>query len=243
MAVVATLVTLAWVVFVAVDLLGLTRPRLEETAWLLLFNDRPVEWLQWLLQGGAILSAGFIAGRLTSEEDRGLRAFLLVLAGGLVFMLFEDAGDARHEISGYVRQGFGDDLLGLPYRVVSDVPYLMVVAALPIYAVLRYGRDAWRSPSSRPYLVTGFALYALAGGASSLRHLGGLYISIGAAVDRVLFAGRFPVPSAMTQDRAHFFVIDAVFEESIETMAAASLLAAILAIGLDVRERQLTPVR
>lgn len=43
----------------------------------------------------------------------------------------------------------------------------------------------------------------------------------------------------MTQDQAHFMLVDSVLEESLETVAAASLLAAIIAIGHNVRERDL----
>lgn len=143
-------VAAAWVVFLAIDIFGLVQLPVGHRAWRALFNDRSVEWAQCLLQGAAILFAGFIAGRLTREEDQGLRAFLLVLGGGLALMLFEDAGDARHVISGYVETAFGASVLGLPYRVVSDVPYLLVIAALPVYAVLRYGTHAWRAPQPGP---------------------------------------------------------------------------------------------
>lgn len=240
---IAALIALAWVLFLALDIFGLVRLPGDQVAWRLLFNDRPVEWAQWLLQGAAILTAGFIAGRLIDAEDHGIRAFLLLIGAGLVLMLFEDAGDARHVISAHVQAVFGPTVMGISYRVVSDVPYFMVIAALPLYAIVRYGRDAWRARMARPYLVAGYGLYALAGGASGIRHLGDFYISLGATVDRLLFGGRFPVPDSLSQERAHFMIIDSVFEESLETMAAVSLLAAVLAIGHDIRAGRLLPPR
>lgn len=237
----AVWVIAAWMVFLAIDIVGLVDVPGEHVVWLHLFNDRPVEWAQWLLQGSAILVAGFTAGRLASERDRGLRAFLLILGAGLVLMLFEDAGDARHAIGSYVSTVFGTEIAGLPRAVVTDVPYFLVVAALPILALLRYRQDAWRAPTARPYLVAGYGLYALAGGGSGIRHLGGLYSSIGAAIDRVVLGGRFPVPAHLDQERAHFLLVDSLIEESIETLAAASLLAVMLAIGRDIRANELVP--
>lgn len=234
-------VSLALLVFLAIDILRVIDPPRSSPAWTLLFNDRPVEWTQWLLQGAAILTAGYVAGRIQDSSDRGVRTFLLLLGAGLVLMLFEDAGDARHVISSYVRVAFGETVGELPYRVVSDVPYLLAIAALPLLALVLRGRDAWRAWSARSYLISAYVLYAIAGGASGLRHFGELYISMGAAIDRMLFAGRFPVPDGMTQERAHFFILDSVIEESIETMAAAAFLAAVLAIGQEVRRGTLRP--
>ena len=239
----SSLVALAWVLFLVIDIGGWLSLPNGRVAWRELFNDRPVEWAQWLLQGAAILTAGFTAGRIAREEHRGLRTFLLLLGAGLVLMLFEDAGDARHVISNYVAAVFGTEVLGLPHRVVSDVPYFLVIAALPVYAIVRYGRDAWSAPTARPYLISGYGLYALTAGGSGIRYLGDLYTSFGAGIDRLLFAGRFPVPSGSQQDVAHFMLVDSVLEESLETLAAASLMAAILAVGHDLREGRLEPRR
>ena len=92
-------------------------------------------------------------------------------------------------------------------------------------------------PSARGSLVSAYLLYATAGGGSCLRHVGDLSITIGAAIDRIVFAGRCPVSEGMIQERAHFLILDSLIEESIETMAAAAFLAAILAFGREVRRR------
>ena len=237
--VVGAWVLVAWIIFLAADIFRVINLSESYPAWSLLFNDRPVEWTQWLLQGAAILTAGFVAGRIENPSYRGVRTFLVLLGAGLVLMLFEDAGDVRHVISGglHALGVFGDTLGGLPYRVVSDIPYLLAISALPLLALVLHGRDAWRATSARGYLVSAYLLYAIAGGGSGLRHIGDLYITIGAAIDRIVFAGRFPVPEGMIQERAHFYILDSLIEESIETMAAAAFLAAILAIGREVRRR------
>lgn len=241
--VIAGWVALAALIFVAIDLVGLATLPGGSPAWWQLYNDRPVEWTQWLLQGAAILAAGFIAGRITDPGDRGVRSFLLLLGAGLVLMLFEDAGDARHAISAQVAAFTGPTILGLPHRVVVELPYFLAIAALPVAAVVLHGRSAWRAAGARGYLIGGYVLYALAGGGSALRHLGDLYVRVGGAIDRILLGGRFPVRDGMAPERAHFYVIDGPIEESVETLAAALLLAGVLAIGREVRLGRLEPPR
>ena len=231
----ALYVGVAWTIFIAVDILHLVERPEGSPVWPHLFNDRPVEWAQWLLLGVAVLLAGYVAGLLSDPDHRRIRAFLLILGAGLVLMLFEDAGDARHVISYYVRQLGGSQILGLHYRVLSDVPYLLAVASLPIYAFFRHGAAVWRLPGTRPYLIAAFGLYAVAGGSSGVRHHADLYIRIGGAVDKWLFAGRFPISGSLSQERTQYLLIDSVLEESIETMAAACMVALLLAIATACR--------
>lgn len=155
-------------------------------------------------------------------------------------MLIEEAGDIRHAISGYVYRLFGSEVFGLHYRVVSDVPYFAALAAVPLYAVLGYGRYAWELVKIRFYLVSGVGLHALAAMSGGVRTLGDLYIRFGALVDGALFGNRFPVPERMTQARAHFLLVDGVLEESVELLAAAMMLPAILAFRGDVNRRRET---
>jgi hypothetical protein len=230
----------AWTAMLVVDVLGWVTIPGAEPLWMHLFNNRPVEWVQWLLLGWAILQAGFVAGRLPDDERR-LRGFVLLLGAGLVLMLFEDAGDARHVLSDYVEAALGSTILGLPHRVVADVPYFAVIAILPMLAVLRFGRDAWRSPTARRYLLLAYGLYAVAAIGSGLRHLGGLYMRVGGALDRLLLAGRFPPPDGGSRWEAAFWLMDSVVEETIESVAAAAMLAVMLAIAHDLRAGRLRP--
>ncbi len=228
---------LAWTVFIAVDILRVVDLGMNSPMWRHLFNNRPIEWTQWLILACAVVAAAYLAGRLHSETHAMVSRFFLLLAIGLGLMLIEEAGDIRHAISGYVYRLFGSEVFGLHYRVVSDVPYFAALAAVPLYAVLGYGRYVWESVKIRFYLVSGVGLYALAAMSSGFRTLGDLYIGLGAFVDGALFANRFPVPEGMTQTRAHFFLVDSVLEESVELLAAAMMLAAILAFASDVRSR------
>jgi hypothetical protein len=236
-------VGIAWVAFIVFDVVGIVdlSSAGERTAPIArhLFNDRPVEWLQWLILGFAILFAGYGAGVAQAPGFRRLRTFLLILGSGLVLMLFEDAGDARHIIGAYVREVFGQGSGPIsPGRVVGTI-YLLGIVALPIYAFVRFHRDIWQLPTARRFFVPGLVLYAIAGGGHFVQ---GTYESVGAFLNRVLFGGRFPAygfddPAG---GNANIFLIDSIIEESIETIAAAFMLAGILAlvavVSADVRD-------
>lgn len=233
----AVLVAAAWAVFLSVDILGIVGWRRVDVAWRHLFNDRPVEWLQWLLLGAAILAAGYGAGRAEAPEHQRLRSFLLLLGAGLALMLFEDAGDARHTIYSYVYGLVGPEVAGINTRVISDVPYFLVIAALPIIAFVRYRRDIWQLPTARRFFLPSVVLYAMAGGGSGIRHQNLFYERLGALLDQALFGGRFPAYDEISQERAHFLLVDSVLEESIETMAAACMLAGVVAVVAVVSAR------
>lgn len=225
------LLLVVWGLFIAVDILNLVDLGMNSPMWTHLFNDRPVEWAQWFLLVLAVVAAAYLAGRLHSHRRIMSSRFFFLLAIGLGLMLIEEAGDIRHAIGRDVGKLFGSEVLGIHYRVVSDVPYFAALAAVPLYAVLRYGTYAWESARMRLYLVAGVALYALAAISSGLRTLGDFYVGVGAWVDAVLLPGRFPVPEGMTQARGHFYLVDSVLEESVELLAAAMMLAAVLAFA------------
>ncbi len=224
---------IGWALFIAVDILGMVE--LGTPLYPHLFNDRAIEWTQWVLLALAIAASAYLAGRLQAEDRAGSARFFFLLAIGLGLMLIEDAGDVRHTISGYAWGMVGYEIFGLHHAVVTHVPYYAALAAVPVYAVLRYGRYPWASVRTRLYLGGGVLLYALAAMASALAFLDDLYVEVGAWVDRVVLAGRLPVPDGIAASGAHYMLVDSVLEESVELLAAGMMLAAILAFASYVR--------
>jgi len=242
----AVVVALAWLVFLVVDVwnVGGLGDRFNWPLWTSLFNDRPVEWLQWVALAAAIVAGAYLAGRLHGRGDPALVSFLGLMAVGAAIMLLEEAGDIRHVVSSYVQIVFGQEpILGIHYRVLSDVPYFAVIAAVPVYALLRHGLAVWRqAPNARSYLVVAYGLYGLSAASSGLRHLGGgdadqgvdgggLYESIGRFLHELFLSGAAPPPGE-SMEWLHFFIVDSIVEESVELLAAASLLALLLAVGI-----------
>ncbi len=231
--------TLAWGMFLAVDIWGVIDLGTSLPVWYWLFNDRPIEWTQWFFLVFATVAAAYLAGRLYADRRVMASHFFFLLAIGLGFMLIEDAGDIRHVISAIALSLFESEesglVLGIPYRVVSDVPYFAALAAVPVYAVLRYGRHIWESVRTRWFLASGILVYAIAAMGSAVSHFNEFYIRTGAWLDAIVFAHGFPVPEHMSQGETHFLLMDAVIEESVELLALAMILAAILAFVSDVR--------
>lgn len=232
----------AWFVFLSFDIFGWFASGTNSPMWRLLFNDHPVEWTQWFLLAFSVFVAGFLSAVIYARKQIPSAKFFLLFGIGLGLMLIEEAGDIRHTISPWVRSFLGDEIAGLSYRVVSEVPYFALLASVPAYAVLRYGIFVWREYLQARWLfLSGIALYAVAAVSSALRHLNDFYIRVGAWVDTRFFAGRFPVPDDMTQERAHFFVVDGVIEESVELLAITMILAGLLAVALQLQQPNKQP--
>jgi hypothetical protein len=231
---VATVVLAAWAAMIAVDVLEIAGPQ-PTPLWVLLFNDGLIEWLQWFLLPTGVFASGFLVSRLLESGDRGAANFFLFFGIGLALMLVEDAGDIRHAIRSLVHLSIGDRIFGVQTGLVVEVPYFLLLAAVPLYALARFGRHIWQDRRTRRYLIAGYGLYAVAAGASAFRILGNFYIVIGRWVDNSLFGGRFAIPQGRTQEYAHFYLVDGPIEESIELIAAACLLGVTLAFSSQVR--------
>ena len=231
----------AWLLFLSVDIwqwfdLGNERPM-----WSLLFNDRPIEWTQWFLFAFAIAGFAYLAARLDVAQRRLAAKFFFLFAIGLGLMMIEDAGDIRHTLSWEVRRITGDTILGLPYRSMVDLPYFALLAAVPLYAVIRYGRYVWAEVAVRRYLIASVILYAIASIGSGVRYFGDFYQNMGAWIDNNLMGGQFPGVSGHSQETTHLLLIDSPIEESIELMAITLLIAGMLTYALRLRTGQLLP--
>jgi hypothetical protein len=234
---VAGLIVLAWIGVVLIDLIQIVGQK-DRPFWEQLFhNNRPAEWMQWtLLLTGAVLSAN-LAARLSGEPAR----FFFLMAFGMVLIFFEDTSDLRHVLfHDYWTPRFGMEIAGIPTRVVSDSIYFSLIATVPLYSLLRYGWSIWDCLPARLYMLAGFALYAMAGGLSAIRHLGDLYVNLGRMIDTRLFSSRWPPPPEANGDRAHFYVMDSLVEESVELLGAACLVAMVLAYAAYFRARRET---
>jgi hypothetical protein len=250
---VVALLAVSWAAVAAIDIGGWGgdpsvelegAPVADRLRWILpmyvhLFNDRPVEWSQWVLLAWAVLACGYLAGRLAHEwrvpPDLRSRAatFFLVLGAGLGLMLLEEAGDIRHRVAEYVNRLVGEDP-AVPVSVLVDVPIFAAIAAVPLWAVARHGRQVWRAPSVRPWLLAALVLYATASAGSALGTP--FYSAVGGWIDEALLGGRLPPVPGWGGDEGHYTVfVDSAIEETIELLAATSMLGVVLGFARDLR--------
>ncbi len=239
-AVIATWLLFAWFLFMSVDIWQIFGQGLERPMWTHLFNDKPVEWTQWFLLAFAIVLSGYLAARLDMENKKQTAKFFFLFAIALGLMLIEEAGDIRHVISWEVHRFIDSDkIFGLPYRSMTDLPYFAALAAVPLYAVARYGRAVWdASVRARKFFITGFVFYAVSAIGSGARYIGDFYVRAGTWLDNNLFMGRFPSAHDHTQETTYLMIIDAPVEESLELLAITFMTVAILVFAADFRRRR-----
>jgi hypothetical protein len=200
---------------------------LPSPLWHTLFGEGgPIEWAQWGLLGALAVSSAVLAERLRSR-------FFLLFAVTAVLLLIEDAGNVRHALAGYGQTLLGNRILGYPTSMFIEVPFFALLAAVPLYAVVRHGHEVWAFVAARRYLVTGYALYALAAIASGLRRLGH-YEWLGRRANELL-GGRIPLGPYEDTAVGYRLIVDFMIEESVELLAAACLVATVLACFEEVR--------
>ncbi len=235
---------IAWTLFLVVDANNLWGLR----DWLAQRQSIPVTWYylfeeggateiaQWLMLSCACVAACSLAGRLWGDGKNAAALFWLLMGITAALMLIEDAGNPRHYLAALSVTLFPDRS---PQRLKTTVELLYYVglSLLPVYAVLRYWRYPLRSRLTALYLLTGCALYGVAGFASASRHINEWYAAFGGMVHRVLAGGQLLVPPSWDQYMLHFFLVDWLLEESVELIGASLLTAAALAYLRDYGKR------
>jgi hypothetical protein len=222
----------AWALVYLSDVLDVWGIRDEYPAWFHLFNIGPVEWMAWVFLAFATFSAGYLAGTLRTPSLEGARRFWVLISIAAGLMLVEEAGDVRHGMRDQLQLAVGEEVGGISMRVVFDVPFFTLLAAIPIYALLRYGRHAWASPPTRPHLVAAYLFFGMGGLANASRHIGEWYMTVGAWIERVIGRGTLPVPEETGEGEWFYFqLMDGPVEETFEFLGAVFLLAMSIAFA------------
>jgi hypothetical protein len=241
-----------WSLVVLTDVLGLGEPvgvTREAMTWVMLFGPAgPIEWIQWIYMIFFIAVGAYLVGRWSVSDDqtpRPVRRFCLLMTVGMGFMLLEDAGDIRHMLNYYVERfrGTEEALFGLPQGFVIDAQYFALVAAIPLFALIRYGRSIWAVRSARPYLTTGFGIYGVLALGHVLGRLGesgsewgGVYGFVGQVLNRRVFAGALE-PGHMSEAMLDWHLTDLIVEESLELLAMAAMVGLLIVLGRETATR------
>jgi len=231
---------LAWLGFFLVDMLdifgmgtalyqamedpGHLSPWVQPWLWVTLFKEGgPIEVLQWLFLASASGISFHLHGRISAwgmaGKDTGrVRLFWLLMGIAFLLMLIEDSGNVRHLLRHLMEAS-----LGTTAKSISELMYFAALGAVPLSALVFFGRPALRLPRTRIYLLGGFFLYALAAAGSATRYQ--WYDKTGMWLHENVFQEALKV--VQVGNLPHGFVImDYLLEESLELAAAAMLAAA-----------------
>ena len=202
-------------------------------------NGGLAEIMQWLLLGGSAFFAALMAGK-DNNTTRKEKMFWGIMGIVFILMLIEDAGDPRHTIRSYVQAFFSEVVQG-PMGSLTELIYFSILAVIPLYALIRYGKTLKQVPRSLYYTFSGFVFYAVAtilsflGSAIDLYHRAG-----GVLYDFMIKLGDDALAQIWQNynlrerwDFIEFFLMDSLVEEVLELLGAAAFLAAVLAFLLD----------
>ena len=203
--------------------------------WARLFTEAgPTERLQWTM---LFTSAAACLWGLRAASGMTYR-FLALMAYGTLLMLAEDSVNLSH-IAAFRLGARGDLVASMSSRLLV----FGLVAALPVWAFLRY----WRHLRvGRALLAFGFGLYGIAAAMSVPANIFGLYQRLGPwLIDRIGIPsappGTFAFPEYDIADTTGVAFLDLAVEESLELLGATFLLAGLLTVALDARSRATTP--
>lgn len=232
---------LGWIGFLLIDLFDIfglgtalyekmqTRSPSRAWLWVLLFTEgAAIEIVQWLLlataAGLSFHLHGSLSGRKNPSGDEVCaRAFWLLMGIAFLLMLVEDAGNARH----WIRQ-FVQFLLGGQSGAITEFIYFGTLAAIPVSALVFFGRPVVRIKQTRYMLLAGFFCYGMAAGGSATRYY--WYEAAGQWLHVHIFREGLKIVEVGSHGHG-FWLMDYLLEESLE-LAGATLLAAMAATFL-----------
>lgn len=228
----------AWGLFLLVDVFDVAGLRGIVAAgfpiWARLFSEgHVVEWGQWLCLGVAATLAGVVAGLQLATGNRRGASFWALIGLSAALLLIEDAGNPSHRVSRWASVLLGD---GEVAARAGRLPVFVIVAGLPGYAIIRYWRELRADRSAGNLLLGGIGCYAFAGFSSVvLNVVWDFYERAGSFVTETLLRGRLaPLPPGPWggPEATGAVLMDTLYEESLELLAAGLILAgAVAALG------------
>ena len=234
---VAGYLVLTWALVFVWDFSGLIDH--HTLAWAFLFSEgSPTEWLQWIALAGCVLTCGFLWGR-AQTLGRPYAPFFGILGMGLCLMLIEDAGNLRHGLSKLVLV----DFLGLPGRGLAksmmDLVVYSALAGLMVAPFVLYLRQLRPGMRASVLFLSGYAAYGLAAFSSASAYVGNWYARVG---NDIIAATGIDIDARLSWTRMAehvaegtrpdlgFWMMDFLYEESLELLGAGMILAALLSL-------------
>lgn len=214
--------------------------------WDSLFAERRlIEFTQWTMLTGLILVSYRIFRNLSSRDELVNARFWLILTITATLMLFEDALNPRHFLFREVLELHWQEIN------IAETIYFGSIAAIPIYAFLRYGKEIREHRRTLILLLIGGIFYGTAVAISGPGHsfdvttLGEAGLSITASIGGEALGEAYQLADERlielhgedTDDLAFRFT-DHFIEESLELIGATFLLASAFSYMEMLRKRK-----
>ena len=241
---------LAWMLVAVIDVYDVAGLRttlgrdVGAPAWVHLFGEAGLtEMLQWIALAILAFVAAARAGQLRDVDGGRPANFLAILAVLSALMLIEDAGNPSHRLGVYA-----EDILGTSsgtVRMLFRLPVFLFIGGLALYAFARYWPSVARARPGGTTLLLGFLAYGWAACSSVPANvLFDFYSRAGTWLTATILGGRLvpiepfgPMEGSVTPDAfTSVMFMDFVYEESIELIGAALLLAGALALGSSLTD-------
>lgn len=212
----------------------------------LLFREGSIiEIVQWGFLGAFILVSASLSGRLMEKDLPNNAWFWRLFAVTGVLMLIEDAGNVRHFI--FEQLSFLD---WFALNVVETF-YFILIAAIPIFAVLKFREVIYEDSTTTKLLGAAFLFYGLAAALSGPSNLFGIKSWLGNAMYDLMILGggteldaAFQLAEEQLRDRYNgsgnyigFRLVDHLLEESLELLGATFLLSSATAYHRQLIQR------
>jgi len=205
-------------------------------------NSGFAELFQWGLLATGIIMTALLAGRLY-EKSRSLSRFFILMTIALTLILIEDAGDVRHMAMSYVQLAADEPDQGI-FGTAFEGLYFAILGGIPLYALIKYGKELLDYKRAWWYTIIGFILHATA---ASLSFIGTAFQmllerDVYTIMGDWLVALSYKLGTADLPDiweawnagnwilQIGFFLMDSLIEENIELLGNAFLVAGTITI-------------
>lgn len=204
-----------------------------------------IELTQWSFITGIIITSTYMAKKLEYLEQVIERKFWILFTVTGILMLVEDAGNIRHFLF--------RDLLELHWKEINiaETIYFGILAAVPSYALIKYGRKIREERRTFLLLILGGLFYGMAVTISGPGHSFGVTIlgekgleitgTIGGEELQKMYSESEQAlidAHGETVDDLAFRFTDHFIEESLELIGAIFLLASTVSYLEKVRKRE-----
>ncbi len=228
--------------------------QLVPVLWHYLFKERgPIELVQWLFLGAFATTCGYLYHRLRKMGKSDKARFWLLFAIAGVLMLIEDALNPRH----FILRDLLLHQINWTTLNLLETAYFGAIAAIPAFAVIKYGRKTLENRTTAILVAGGFLFYGTAvfiSGPADLTDINQqigdtLYeatISMGGGEElRALYEQGDQNIERLEEERGvgmmdvRYMLKDFLVEESLELLGATFLLAsAVSYLQFTYRKRQ-----